>query len=102
MGGRIEHNASVRLVHFICCHNMWCVFSAEGGRKSANKPKDTVSEPAPAEEEPVDKGFWITTMPSGERVATQAGTGKVPVRGAQVCVASDPQTGQVMEDRMGN
>ena len=47
------------------------------------------------EEDPADKGFWITTLPSGERIATQAAGGKVPVKGAQVCVASDPQTGQV-------
>jgi hypothetical protein len=71
----------------------YSVYSSGGGRKSAKK--EAVSE-QPVEEDPADKAYWITTLPSGERTATQGPEFiKVPVKTAKICVASDPQTGQV-------
>lgn len=43
----------------------------------------------------IDPGYWITTAPSGERVATKVdGTG-VEIKDALVSKATDPQTRQV-------
>ena len=69
---------------------------SEGGRKSAQKNKDVTLE-SPAEEDPGDKGYWITSLPSGERIATQAlpNGAKVMAKKAQVCTASDPHSQQV-------
>ena len=47
------------------------------------------------EKEPVNKGEWLTTMPSGERFLTRLDGTQLPVKDALVCIASDPMTKQV-------
>jgi hypothetical protein len=46
-----------------------------------------------------DRLYWITTLPSGERIARrQSDDTEVSVPKANVCIMSDPQTSQVTED----
>jgi hypothetical protein len=49
---------------------------------------------------PVDKQYWITTLPSGERTAMRCNDNvELAVPKATVCIMSDPQTSQVMHTR---
>lgn len=61
----------------------------------SKKDKSDKTEPEHVEE-PVKKGFWITTLPSGERYATSEVDGSsVPVKCALISETCDPATKQV-------
>ena len=49
------------------------------------------------EEEPVEKGFWITTTSTGQRVVTRLDGSNVDVKDALISSSSDPMTGQVRQ-----
>jgi len=67
-----------------------CIESSRRGLKA-----DQLGTATPAEEEMQDKGYWITTLPTGERIANRLNGASVEVQNAVLCVASDPQTLQV-------
>ena len=68
--------------------------TGERGR-SASKKKDIPVPEAPVEEVMIDPGYWITTTPSGERIATKMDGTVVEIKDALVSKATDPQTRQV-------
>ncbi|XP_078618505.1 sperm-associated antigen 17-like isoform X8 [Branchiostoma floridae x Branchiostoma japonicum] len=72
--------------------------AAKGGRKSIT----TLQEPEPViVAPPVDEkaNQWVTTSPSGERVATKGDGTPFDVKAALLCQASDPESGAVVVTR---
>ncbi|CAH1225250.1 SPAG17 [Branchiostoma lanceolatum] len=72
--------------------------AAKGGRKSIT----TLQEPEPVVvAPPVDEkaNQWVTTSPSGERVATKGDGTPFDVKPALLCQASDPESGAVVVTR---
>ncbi|KAI8520911.1 Sperm-associated antigen 17, partial [Branchiostoma belcheri] len=72
--------------------------AAKGARKSIT----TLQEPEPVVvAPPVDEkaNQWVTTSPSGERVATKGDGTPFDVKAALLCQASDPESGAVVVTR---
>jgi len=62
---------------------------------AAGKPEDVTNTSGSASEK--EKLFWITTLPSGERIAKRCSDGaEICVPKSNVVIMSDPQTSQVL------
>jgi hypothetical protein len=89
---------------WIYCKNLLEIYFGssiltEDRSRSASKKKEQPVQEEPVEEVTPDPGYWITTTPSGERVATMMDGNQIPIKQALVCKATDPQTKQVRTAR---